>query len=68
MTRNMGNLDRLIRIILAILVIILYISGQITGTALIILGLVAAIFIATSFLGYCPLYHILGISTKKSKK
>jgi Na+(H+)/acetate symporter ActP len=67
MTRNMANLDRLIRIIIAVLVIIFYLYGQISGTAAIVLGLIAAIFIATSFSGYCPLYHILGISTKKNK-
>lgn len=65
MKKNMANLDRLIRALVAILVLVLYLMGQISGTAAIILGVIAVIFIITSVLGYCPTYHMLGISTKK---
>ncbi len=65
MLNNMANLDRVIRALLAVVIIVLYLMGQITGTALIILAVIAVIFIVTSILGYCPLYHMLGISTKK---
>jgi hypothetical protein len=65
MTKNMGSVDRVIRVILAIVVILLYLAGTITGVGAIILGIIAAIFIITSIVGYCPLYVALKISTKK---
>ncbi len=61
---NMHWIDRTIRAILAVAIIILYFMGQITGTAAIILGIIAVIFLATACIGYCPIYQLLGISTK----
>ena len=63
---NMGTIDKVVRIILALVVIGLYAVGQITGTAAIILLVIAGAFIVTSFVGFCPLYTIFGINTKKS--
>jgi K+-transporting ATPase A subunit len=63
MKKNMGSIDRIIRILLAIVVIVLYLNGSITGVAAIILGIVAFVFIATSLIGFCPLYVPLKIST-----
>jgi hypothetical protein len=63
MKKNMGTIDRIIRILLAIVVIILYMTGSITGIAAIILGILAFIFILTSLIGFCPLYVPLKIST-----
>lgn len=68
MKKNMGTLDRIIRIILALVVIILYFAGLITGTAAVILGIIAFIFIITSAAGTCPLYIPLKISTNKQEK
>jgi hypothetical protein len=65
MTKNMGTIDRAVRVILAVIVIALYLAGAITGVAAIILGVLAAIFIMTSILGFCPLYVPLKISTRK---
>ena len=67
MKQNMGTLDRLIRIVLAVIVGILYFTGQISGTAAIVLGIFAIIFILTSIVGHCPLYTPLNISTKKEE-
>lgn len=61
----MGNMDRTIRIIVAAVIALLCFTGQITGTAAIILGVIAVIFIVTSLISFCPLYAILGISTAK---
>jgi len=63
MEKNMGTIDRIIRILLAIVVIILYLNGTITGGVAVVLGVVALIFIVTSLIGYCPLYTVLKIST-----
>ena len=68
MKTNMGSVDRIIRIILAVVVAVLYFTKQITGTAAIILGIVAIIFILTSLAGFCPLYIPFRISTKKKQK
>ncbi len=64
MINNMHVIDRIIRIIVALVIVYFYFMGQITGTAAIILGIVAALFIVTGLIGYCPTYHLLGISTK----
>jgi hypothetical protein len=63
MKKNMGTIDRVIRILLAIVVIVLYLNGSITGAAAIILGILAIVFILTSLIGFCPLYVPLKIST-----
>ena len=68
MKPNMGTLDRIIRVILAVIIGILYLTGQITGTAAIVLLIIAAIFIFTSIVSFCPLYVPLKISTRKEKQ
>ncbi|NNE46140.1 MAG: DUF2892 domain-containing protein [Rhodothermales bacterium] len=64
MKKNMGSVDRVVRVIAALIVIVLFLSGQITGTAAIILGIVAVAFILTSAIGSCPLYLPFGLSTR----
>ena len=63
MKKNMGTVDRIIRVLLAIIVGILYLTGNISGLAAIILGIIAVIFILTSIVGFCPLYLPFKIST-----
>lgn len=63
MKKNMGAADRLIRTILAVAVIALYATGQITGLAAVILGVFALVFLVTSFIGFCPLYVPLKLNT-----
>ena len=63
MKQNIGTIDQMIRILLAIAVFILYKTGSITGFAAIILGILAIVFIITSLMGFCPLYASLKIST-----
>ncbi len=65
MQKNMGTVDRAIRIIVAAVVAALYFTGQISGTVAIVLGVLAAIFILTSAVGVCPLYSLIGLSTCK---
>lgn len=64
MKANMGTLDKIIRIALAILVGVLYLTGQISGIVAIVLGVVAVIFVLTSLISFCPLYAPFGLSTK----
>jgi Na+(H+)/acetate symporter ActP len=68
MKQNMGSLDRVLRICVALVIAVLYFTDQMSGTAAIVLGLLAVIFVVTSFIGFCPLYVPLKFSTRKSKK
>jgi hypothetical protein len=65
MKKNMGTADRIIRLIIAVIIAILYFANTITGTLGIVLMVLAAVFVLTSLLGFCPLYFLFGISTKK---
>lgn len=65
MKQNMGKTDRVLRTVLAVIVIVLYFSKQLSGLAAIILGALALIFLATSLFGFCPLYVPLRISSIK---
>jgi hypothetical protein len=67
MKKNMGLIDRSIRVVLAAAVGVLYFTGQITGLAAIILGIVAVIFVITSAIGICPLYIPFKFSTIKKE-
>ena len=62
---NMGAADRIIRVIVAIIIAILYFTDQISGVAAIILGILAIAFFLSSLLGSCLLYIPFKISTKK---
>ena len=64
MKKNMGTVDRAIRILLAVFVLILYLTGNITGLAAAILGVIALVFVVTSIIGFCPLYVPFKTSTK----
>ncbi|MDX2128478.1 MAG: DUF2892 domain-containing protein [Chloroherpetonaceae bacterium] len=68
MPKNMGLIDKVARVALALVVIALYFAGTITGTAAIILLVFAGVFIATSLMGSCPLYIPFNISTNKEEK
>lgn len=65
MKRNMANIDRLIRAIIAVLLAYLYFGGIVTGVFGIILVVLAAILLLTSILGFCPLYALFKTSTFK---
>lgn len=66
MKKNMGTLDRAIRATFAIVVAILFFTGQISGLAAIILGILAVVFLLTSAVGTCPLYLPFGLSTRRT--
>jgi fatty acid desaturase len=63
MKKNMGSADRIIRILLAVTVAILWYANVLSGTVAIVLLVLAGIFILTSFVGFCPLYALLGMNT-----
>lgn len=67
MKKNMGNVDRAVRVVIAILIAVLYFTGTVSGTLGIVLLALAGIFVLTSFVSFCPLYAPFGISTCKTK-
>lgn len=68
MKKNMGTADKAIRILVAVVIAALYFTNAISGTLAIILGILAVMFILTSFISYCPLYLPFGINTSKKKR
>ena len=68
MPKNMGTVDRIIRILLAVVIAILFFTNQITGVAAIVLGIIAIIFVLTSLVSFCPLYLLFKINTGAKKK
>ena len=64
----MGSTDKIIRIVAAIIIAVLYYTGQISGTVAIVLLVLSAVFILISLINFCPLYLPFGISTKPEKK
>lgn len=66
MKPNMGRADKIIRLVVVAIIAALYFTGQITGTAAMILGIIAVAFLVTSLIGWCPSYVPFGISTRKS--
>ena len=67
MKPNMGTADKIIRIAVAALVAVLYFTNVISGTLGIILLVLAAVFVLTSLISFCPLYTIFGLNTGAKK-
>ncbi len=67
MKKNIGSIDKMFRLLVAIVVAVLYFTDQITGTTAIVLLAVGAILALTSLIGTCPIYMALGISSNKKK-
>jgi hypothetical protein len=65
MKKNMGTVDRVTRILIAIVIVILYFTHAISGTLAIVLLILAGIFVLTSIFSFCPIYLPFGINTGK---
>ena len=63
MNKNMGKLDKTLRILLAIVFAVLYFTNTVTGTIGLLLVVLAGVFVVTSLVSFCPLYTIFGINT-----
>lgn len=68
MKKNMGSADKIVRLVIAAIIAILYFTNTITGTLGIVLLVLATVFVLTSLIGLCPLYLPFGINTCKLKK
>ena len=65
MKKNEGSLDRILRLVVAAVIVVLYLKGVISGALAIVLGIVALALVVTSFTGFCMLYKPFNISTIK---
>ena len=65
MTKNMGPLDRGVRALIAVGILVAWMAGAIGGTLAAVLGIVAVVLLATSIVGTCPGYLPFGASTHK---
>jgi hypothetical protein len=65
---NMGNLDRGLRLLVAVIIGALYYLQVISGTTAIVLLVFAAVFILTSLVSFCPLYSLFGFNTCERKQ
>ncbi|NPD48358.1 DUF2892 domain-containing protein [Lentimicrobium sp. S6] len=68
MKKNMGTADRIIRVIIAAIVGVLYFTGTISGTLGIVLLVLAGVFVLTSLISFCPLYAPFGLRTCPMKE
>jgi uncharacterized membrane protein len=62
MTKNMHSIDRTVRIVIAALLLLAWAFGWISGWLAAVLVVVALVFVVTSFVGFCPLYRVLGVN------
>jgi hypothetical protein len=65
MTANVGSLDRTMRLIVGIALVLLGVFGVFTGIVAVIGYVVAAIALLTGLMNYCPLWAVCKINTVK---
>ena len=68
MKKNVGTIDKVIRILIAVVFAVLFFTHIISGVIGIILIALAAIFVLTSFMSFCPIYWLSNLSTIKKKE
>ncbi len=66
MKKNMGSIDRILRVVVAVVIGVLYFTNVISGTVAIVLAVLGVVFILTSLVSTCPLYMPFGLSTRRS--
>jgi hypothetical protein len=67
MKKNIGTIDKVIRILVAVVVVVLYFTNVVSGTLGLVLLALSAIFVVTSLLSICPIWMALGLSTRKKE-
>lgn len=68
MKKNVGKLDRILRLAVSAVVVILYIKGRITGTVGMTELVLAGVFTITALIGFCPIYAVIGTNTCPTKE
>jgi hypothetical protein len=68
MKKNVGTIDKVIRILIAVVIAVLYFTHVISGVLGIVLLVLAAVFVLTSLISFCPIYFPFGLSTAKKEE
>ena len=68
MKPNVGNTDKIIRIVLAAIALVLFFTNVVSGTLGIVLLVVAGVLVLTSLVSFCPLYAATGMNSCKTQK
>lgn len=67
MKNNVGTADRVIRILAALLLVVLYTTNTVTGPLSTVLLIISVVLLLTGIMQVCPIYYILKINTKQNK-
>ncbi len=68
MKKNMSGIDKMVRVLFAVIAAVLYFTGTLPGTFGLILVIVGGILLLTTVINFCPIYAALGINTLSMKK
>jgi hypothetical protein len=63
MKKNLGTADRIIRVLAAVVVGVLVLTGALSGTMAWIFGILAIVLLLTGTAAFCPLYYSVKFST-----
>ena len=66
MKRNMSNIDRIVRLVIAALFAFLYFGGVLPGTLGLVLFILGIVFVLTSIVSFCPIYAMFKLSTYRA--
>ncbi len=62
--KNVGIVDRIIRVALVVPAALFGVLGVVSGVWLVVLGVVAGVILITGVVGHCPVYHLFGWKTR----
>ena len=65
MKKNMGKVDKMLRVIVALIIGVLYFNNAISGMLASVLITLALVFLVTSMISFCPLYVPFKIDTSE---
>ena len=68
MKKNVGSIDKVVRLLLAAILIVLFITNVVTGVLGYIFLALALVFVLTSLINFCPIWAIFGVNTCPAKK
>jgi hypothetical protein len=67
MKKNVGSIDKIVRYLLAVILVVLYFTHVITGLIGIIGLVLAVVFVLTALIGFCPIWWTIKVNTSKKK-
>jgi len=63
MAKNLGSLDRIVRALTVLAIVVVIVTGSVGWLVSIGLGVMALFLGGTSYASYCPIYAAFGAST-----